>query len=49
MIYMSIFMFVRVLYPKNLMHFAVAVAVLRVVYGLRDAEGCRARPLLVSS
>jgi hypothetical protein len=49
MIYMFIYMFVRVLYPKNLLHFAVAVALLRVVYGLRDAEGCCARPPLASS
>ena len=38
MIYMYIFMFVRVLYPKNLLHFAMAITVWRVVYGLRDAE-----------
>ena len=31
MIYMFIFIFVRVLYPKNLLHFAVAEAVLRVI------------------
>jgi hypothetical protein len=41
MIYMFIFMFVRVLYPKNL-------ALLRVVYGLLDAGGRRPRPPLVS-
>jgi hypothetical protein len=42
MIYMFIFMLVCVLYPKNLLHLAVAVALLRVVYGLRDAGGRRA-------
>lgn len=47
MMYMFIFMFFRVLYPKNLLHFAVGVA-LRVVYELRNAGGRRARPPLVS-
>ncbi len=49
MIHTFIFMFERFLYPKNLLHFAEAVALLRVVYGLRDAEGRRGRPPLVSS
>ena len=48
MTYMFIFVFVRILYPKNLLHFVVAVALLRVVYGLRNAEGRHARPPLVS-
>ena len=41
MIYMIIFMFVRVLYPENLLHFAVAVVF--------ETEGRRARPPIVSS
>ena len=35
MIYMFICMFVHVLYPKNLLHFVVAVS---LVYGLRDVD-----------
>jgi hypothetical protein len=49
MIYTFIFMFVRFLYPKNLLHFAEAVALVRVVYGLRDARGRHTRPPLVCS
>ena len=49
MICMFIFISVRVLYPKNLLHFAAEVALLRIVCGLRDAEGHRARPPLVTS
>src|SRR5712671_5972266 len=43
MIYIFMFMFVRVLYPKNQLRFVVDVTLLRVVYGLRDAEGPRAQ------
>jgi hypothetical protein len=43
MIYIFMFMFVRVLYPENQLRFVVDVALLRVVYGLRDAEGPRAQ------